>query len=185
MGSYKVNKSFLGRFRQRGLTLIEAAMVLAIVTLVIASIMLFFQSASNNNKTNATLSQIAAVQSAVQALYNGQADYTGLNTAVIAAAKVLPSKMVSGAFIKHSFNDDLTVEAATPANQYTMTIVGIPVEPCIRLMTQDLGRGMALLAANGNAGHIQRAATPSEALAECGVAGSATDDDSTIVWTFF
>ena len=37
---------------KRGLTLIEAAMVLAISTLVVAGVMVLFQSASTNSKTN-------------------------------------------------------------------------------------------------------------------------------------
>src|SRR3546814_8062460 len=57
---------------QRGLTLIEAAMVLAIATLVVAGIMMFFQSANMNARTNEAVGQLGAVQQAVRSVYAGQ-----------------------------------------------------------------------------------------------------------------
>ena len=47
---------------KKGLTLIEAAMVLAIATLVVAGIMIFFQSASVNSKTNEAMAQLSSLQ---------------------------------------------------------------------------------------------------------------------------
>src|SRR3546814_9545479 len=69
---------------QRGLTLIEAAMVLAIATLVVAGIMMFFQSANMNSKTNEAVGQLGAVQQAVRSVYAGQPTYTGLNAQALA-----------------------------------------------------------------------------------------------------
>ncbi len=181
---FKTKKSFLRRLKERGLTLIEAAMVLAIVTLVIAGVMLFFQNASNNNKINSTLAQIAAVQSSVQSMFNGQPTYNGLTTAIIADSNTLPSKMIGAAStIKHAFNGDLALAAVNADTQYSITIDGIPQEPCARLLSQDLGRGMQSVdQTNGGAGgpFPQRAATPAEAQADC-----VNLDDNIITWIFF
>ena len=119
MDSKDQHKSIFRRAKERGLTLIEAAMVLAISTLVVAGIMLFFQTASSSNKANNVLSQLAAIQSAVQSLYSGQPVYTGMDTDTIGSSGILPEKMTvlngGNQDIRHAFNDDFIIIGAAVA----------------------------------------------------------------------
>ncbi|EFN2499686.1 prepilin-type N-terminal cleavage/methylation domain-containing protein, partial [Shigella dysenteriae] len=43
---------------QRGLSLIEASMVLALSAIVVSGVMYYYQSASDNNKTQNTVSEL-------------------------------------------------------------------------------------------------------------------------------
>lgn len=168
------------RVRRAGLTLIEAAMVLVILALVIGGVMLYYNSASTGRQTSEAAGQLAAIQQAVRSMYAGQADYTGLSNTVIAQG--LPNKMLFGGAtsgqLRHAFNNNVTVAPAGTGNQFTITFNGVPVEACMKLATQDLGRGVTDLQIGGTAGVQPR--NPGDAQTQCGNAGS-----QTMVWTIF
>ncbi|HHU2117506.1 TPA: pilus assembly protein, partial [Escherichia coli] len=68
---------------EKGLSLIEASMVLALSAIVVSGVMFYYQSASDSNKTQNTVSQVMSVMSAINGLYVGQASYTDLTDAVL------------------------------------------------------------------------------------------------------
>src|SRR3546814_13070729 len=86
------------------------------ISLVVAGIMMFFQSANMNSKTNEAVGQLGAVQQAVRSVYAGQPTYTGLNAQALADTRSLPTKMVVGsgatASLRHAFNGTITVAPA-------------------------------------------------------------------------
>ena len=173
------------KLRQRGLTLIEAAMVLAIATLVVAGIMIFFQSASINNKTNEAMAQLNSLQSSVRSVYAGQSTYVGLTEADLINAKTVPSKMVSGTGLRHAFNAAITIAPASVGgtdNAFTVTYVGVPQEACSKMGLFDLGTGVARFSIQGNdiLTDADRTQTVAEVTAACDSA-----NNNTMVWTFF
>lgn len=169
------------RIRQRGLTLIEAAMVLVIFTLVIAGVMIYYQSASSNQRTNEAMGQLAQVQQAVRAMYAGSPNYAGISTTVIAQGKNLPGKMVSGTTIRHAFNNTVAINPANisggTANGFSVLFSGVPADACIKLLTVDLGTGLADIQVGS--GTATASFTPATATAAC-----ATDTNN-ITWRFF
>lgn len=179
--------------RQRGLTLIEAAMVLAIATLVVAGIMIFFQSASIGSKTNEAMSQLGDLQNGVRSIYAGQPTYVGLNNAGLIAARIIPSKMVSGAEIRHAFNGNVTVAPATyptggsANNSFTVTYANVPAEACIKMGIFDLGTGMVKLDISGGtaATIIDNAAAGTNNRTPAAVGAACGTGNSTLVWTFY
>ena len=50
---------------QKGLSLIEASMVLALSAIVVSGVMYYYQAASDNNKTQTTVSEVMSIVSAV------------------------------------------------------------------------------------------------------------------------
>ncbi|HCN5575928.1 TPA: pilus assembly protein, partial [Escherichia coli] len=68
---------------EKGLSLIEASMVLALSAIVVSGVMFYYQSASDSNKTQNTVSQVMSVMSAINGLYVGQASYSGLSDTVL------------------------------------------------------------------------------------------------------
>lgn len=170
--------------RQRGFTLVEVAMVLAIAALLIAGVMLFFNNASQARQTNDALQEVAAVQQTVRSLYSGQPDYTGLDTAIVASSKQLPAKWANttSSTVSNPFGSSVTIAATSSANQFMLTFNGIPDAACSKMVTMDMGTGMAALQV-GSAGSVTaRAMTPSEANAAC-IGGNSPGN--TIEWTFY
>lgn len=165
--------------RQKGLTLIEATSVLAIGIIAAAAVMLYFQNASTNQKTNAFISQIAAIQSGVQTLYSGQPTYTGLTTQTIAESGMLPAKMIDGALVKHSFNADVTITEGGSADTFTVLAAQIPNDACQKIVTMDLGRNVQELSTSDGETVSKQAMSPVQAQAAC------TSSRVDITWEFY
>ncbi|EPR2277774.1 prepilin-type N-terminal cleavage/methylation domain-containing protein [Salmonella enterica subsp. enterica serovar Newport] len=69
---------------QRGLTLIEAAMVLALSAIVISGVMYYYNATSESYQEQQTMEMIENIISKVNALYANASSTEGLTTAVIA-----------------------------------------------------------------------------------------------------
>lgn len=169
------------RARQRGLTLIEAAMVLALATIVVAGVLLFFQSASTSNSTNAAASQLAAVQNAVRSLYAGQSSYAGLDATTLIQSRSLPGNMVNGSTITSAFKAGVTVAPVASAGnaQFAVTFDGVPTEACSKMATLELGSSLVSVSVNGTTYTTPTRPTPGQATANCNASAQAQ-----IVWVF-
>jgi Tfp pilus assembly protein PilW len=75
--------------KPKGLSLIEASMVLVLSAVVVAGVMVYYQTAETNNNLDKSTSQIMHNVSKVNGFYagaakvNGGTDYTGLDTDTI------------------------------------------------------------------------------------------------------
>jgi major structural subunit of bundle-forming pilus len=167
--------------KESGVGLIELSMGLTIMAIIAAGVFLYAQNAQSARKTNDVLNQVAAIQTGVGALFNGQATYSGLTTAIISDSEVLPAKMIgAGSTIKHAFNGDITITPDAANETYTVQASDIPLDPCQRLVTMDFGRGLIGMFTSDDATVITgRSMTPAEAAAAC--TSTAVD----ISWQFF
>lgn len=167
--------------QRRGLTLIEAAMVLTILALVVAGVMLFYQNATTSQKISQAASQISSVQQAVRSMYAGQSSYAGLANENIIQA--LPRSMQVGATdgLRNAFNGNITVAPANSggasAAAFAITFSGLPVEACVRLATVDLGRSAIGININSS-GNQSPPVAPGTAQDDCGAGNT-----SSITWT--
>ena len=160
---------------KKGLTLIEAAMVLAISTLVVAGVMVFFQSASTNSKTNETMAQIGEMAGIVRSLYSNSPTYAGLSTNALIMSNSLPNKMINGSSVYHAFNGTVSV---TPANYGTggsnntfyMQLNNIPAEACAKMAPMDMGRGVVTLRIGST--NVALPTNPVTAATACGRSGN-------------
>ena len=137
---------------QLGLTMVESAMVLAIGTLVIAGVMIFYQSASNNSKTNEVLSQISDLNSTIRKIYTTAPNYNTLTNAAMINSNVLPNKMVNNNTIYHAFNSTITLAPTShnggTNNAYFMTLNNMPSEACSKIILSDMGRSLVEVRVN-------------------------------------
>jgi len=177
-------RNYFKRLRQRGLTLIEAAMVLGIAALVGAGVMLYFQNASIASKTNEAMRQLANVQQSVRSVYSGQSSYTGLAATDLINTRAVPQSMVQGGTnLRNAFNGGITLAAANTgggtANSFSVTFSQVPNEACSKMSTMDLGNGLVSLVVNGNT--FTSPPTAAAASAACGT-GNGTQS---LTWTFF
>lgn len=166
---------------QRGLTLVEAAMVLAVATMVVAGVMIFFQSASMNNKTNEAMAQLADIQQVVRSISSNQPDYASVSTAGLIASNGLPVKMISGATVRHAFNGNVTVAPASfgtgaTNNAFTVTYANVPSDACSKMGGFDLGRGHVVLRVGTTTLTLPTSITALSAA--CGTG------NVTMIWTF-
>ncbi|EGE2185925.1 hypothetical protein DL741_25745 [Escherichia coli] len=87
---YRENKKF-----SKGLSLIEASMVLALSAVVVSGVLYYFNMASNNRKLQENVKSIQAVVSTIRALYANQPPGTPINLeAVIKSGNFTKGKTV-------------------------------------------------------------------------------------------
>jgi major structural subunit of bundle-forming pilus len=174
------------RRRQKGLTLIETAMVLGVAALVIAGVLVLYNTANTSNKTSDALNQLNIIQQAVRNVYGGTAGFTGLTTDTMVSSKSVPQKMITAAGgMANSFNGPVTVDAATVATTddgFAVVFSGIPQEACVALGTKDYGRALAsLITDSGSLMAVDQAALPTatDAALAC-----ARPSNNVMTWTF-
>ena len=127
---------------EKGLSLIEASMVLALSAIVVSGVMFYYQSASDSNKTQNTVSQVMSVMSAINGLYVGQASYTGLTDAVLYSSSAVPEnyKDKTNQQINNPFGGKLRV--APSGGGYTLSLDGVPKSSCVNIASMNLGTSL-------------------------------------------
>ena len=132
---------------EKGLSLIESAMVLALAATVTAGVMFYYQAASDSNKTQAAISEVMSATSATNGLYIGQTSYAGLTSAVLVNSSAIPDnyKNTTNNTISNPFGGDLTVNPANGTNAYGyyLTLTKLPKSACVSLATLNLGTSAA------------------------------------------
>lgn len=132
---------------QKGLSLIEASMVLALSAIVVSGVMYYYQAASDNNKTQNTVSELMSIVSAVNGLYAGQQNYNGLDQTVLYNTSAVPENYKNSTTkgITHPFGDDIEVGPVgnNGDNGYYVFLNKIPKAACINLATMNFGTSMA------------------------------------------
>lgn len=126
---------------EKGLSLIEASMVLALSAIVVSGVMFYYQSASDSNKTQNTVSQVMSVMSAINGLYVGQASYKGLSDSVLYNSSAVPANYKAGpGNIKNPFGGKLSV---APNNVgYALLLNGVPKSSCVNIASMNLGTSL-------------------------------------------
>ncbi|EEV8084775.1 type 4 pilus major pilin [Escherichia coli] len=180
---------------QKGLSLIEASMVLALSAIVVSGVMYYYQAASDNNKTQSTVSEVMSIVSAVNGLYVGTSGYDGLNASVILKTSAVPEnyKSKNGNNIMHPFGGELTLGPTKNKTGYYIELDNIPKSACVNLSSMNFGTSLGGVGVNArdganqdvynvNAGNngkgnfTKNALTPALASAACG------QDENTITF---
>jgi major structural subunit of bundle-forming pilus len=174
-------------FRKRGedgLTLIEASMVLALSAVVVAGVMLYYQSASDNNRLQSALGELGGIQTAIQTLYSGSSDYTNLDYSVLTGNSSIPPsyQTLTGGKLTALTNPWggavlLTWDVANPS-QYGVEFDGVPQSACTPFASQQLGSQMLSVAINGGT-PLTSPPSPDVAATACNVS---TSDGNKIAW---
>lgn len=141
---------------EKGLSLIESAMVLALAATVTAGVMFYYQSASDSNKTQAAISEVMSATSAINGLYIGRSDYSGLSESVLINSSAIPDnyKDQQNTKIRNPFGGNLSVKAKGASSQasfgYHITLDNLPKSACVSLATLNLGTSAAGYGVNIN-----------------------------------
>ena len=159
---------------EKGLSLIESAMVLALAATVTAGVMFYYQSASDSNKTQSAISEVMSATSAINGLYIGQSSYDGLTARVLVNSSAIPDNYKDSANnkIRNPFGGDLEVEPKANGGTgfgYHITLTNLPKSACVSLATLNLGTsaGATLSNSNGSSFMKTNAISPSDASSQC------------------
>lgn len=134
---------------EKGLSLIESAMVLALAATVTAGVMFYYQSASDSNKTQSAISEVMSATSAINGLYIGQSGYSGLKPQVLLNSSAIPDnyKDSTAQKIRNPFGGELQVEPSSSSARngfgYHITLTNLPKSACVSLATLNLGTSAA------------------------------------------
>lgn len=131
---------------EKGLSLIESAMVLALAATVTAGVMFYYQSASDSNKTQSAISEVMSATSAINGLYIGQSDYSELNVNVLKNSSAIPDNYKTNTNkILNPFGGELKVGPANAGRGfgYYLGLENLPKSACISLATLNLGTSAA------------------------------------------
>ena len=132
---------------EKGLSLIESAMVLALAATVTAGVMFYYQSASDSNKTQSAISEVMSATSAINGLYIGQSSYDGLTSSVLKNSSAIPDNYKKDNKIMNPFGGELIVASAQANNNgafgYSLKLDKLPKSACISLATLNLGTSAA------------------------------------------
>ncbi|HBN1812048.1 TPA: pilus assembly protein [Escherichia coli] len=176
---------------EKGLSLIESAMVLALAATVTAGVMFYYQSASDSNKSQNAISEVMSATSAINGLYIGQTSYTGLDSNILLNTSAIPDnyKDTTNNKITNPFGGELKVGPAATNNTsfgYYLTLTGLDKAACVSLATLNLGTSakgygvniekpdnMSSFGNKASSGSAKSTAiTPAEAATECKNANS-------------
>lgn len=134
--------SFLSKKYEKGLSLIEASMVLALSAIVISGVMFYYQSASDSNKTQNAISELMSTVAAINGLYVGQSNYTGLTTNILAKSSAIPDNYKNGNGINNPFGGKLQIAPVNGNKEYTIALTGIPQSACLNIASMNLGTSL-------------------------------------------
>lgn len=185
-----INKQWMKKWqkrREQGLTLIEASMVLALSAVVVAGAVVYYNSASENNKLQAAQGQLGSIESAVRTLYAGQRDFAGLTNATLRNNTMIPANMRNAAGdITSPWGGVVTVTGRVGAlgvrPTFTVTMADIPVGACVNLASKDLGP--SLLGTTATTTGVTPTGRPTMATASVTCADRGNGFAATPTWVF-
>lgn len=175
-------RSACQRLQAAGYGLLELAIGLVLVSAILAGVMLFFQTASDNARASETIEQVLVVTSIMDEFRDNIPPTTsGLATEdyteTFRDMGLFPAKWTTLIWpvVSTPFKTPLLVSASTQnalENFYIIGLPGLPEAGCRAALTKDYGRSLQYIFVrsidNGVPGFInRRAATPDEAALYC------------------
>lgn len=175
------------RRRQRGMSLIEISMVLALTAIFIAGIFAYLRSATTNQKVEQAIGEVAFMRNTVYELYSSQPSFGSLTPAQLASSNVIPRKMVdsSGTGLRHAFKGRMDVQptqVSSFGDSFSIELDQLPADGCILMAAKDFGRDVYRIEITGGAGGTFTSVLgPAQAEAACGITGETA---ASITWFF-
>lgn len=128
------SKDQITSFRQRGFTLVETLLVIAIATVILTAALAMYTSTRSGQIASQMVRDTVSVQAGIQSLFNAQSDYTGLSNEVLFKAKKIPSTLkYDSGVITTEEGGMLSVTGS--GNQYNMTITNVSPATCFAMLS--------------------------------------------------
>lgn len=141
------NQTRISRAAQRGITILEATVVLIIAAILAAVVYKQFIRNSAKNDTTENIAVLADIASNLQSQYGRQNQYAAITTAVAVQSQVIPKDLRDGAAntATNAFGGAITVAPASltgPNDSATLTWPNVTNDSCNGIVagTQSLAR---------------------------------------------
>lgn len=164
------------RQKERGFTLMETLLVIAIVAVVIAGAFALYNVAMSDSDVNQSVSEVQSISTRIQKAYNvSGSPYSSLTTQAGINIGVFPEGMIRGTTVYNTWNGMVTLTGT--ATTFTITYTNVPQSSCASFAASsgNIGESLVQVAVNGTG------ITPPVDPATAGAACSQTNN--TIIWT--
>ena len=128
----------LSKFKQRGVSLLEAMAVVALGGLIIAGVVKLMGTTSDTNSTNALSADIQAIRTNVRS-YAGMSGLYGTAsadiTSTVSSAGGFPTSIGgSGASRTNQWQGAVTVKVGTSTNTFVISNANVPQTVCVKYL---------------------------------------------------
>lgn len=188
------------RDSQRGMTLMEILLVIAIAGLLVAGGLILFVQAQSSGNTMRAQQQISNLSSSIRSLYAGQSTYIGLNAATLYANRAVPDDMAAtdtSGSIYDVFGGQVAIGVGTACGNppsggtysngyFCLTMPTVPQESCLKLVQARIG-AVAIAGndnVNVNAVSINAAATAAAGQVIGTPANMCPNTNNSVKWVF-
>lgn len=121
---------------QSGFSLLELLLVVGVGALLLLAGISTYRLVTSGNSVNDATRLLTTIKTETQRIYQGQAQYAGLDPTLLNNAGAFPSGVVDGAGIpKHPWGGNIDIRpSGTAANDtFFIEFTGIPEEACIKI----------------------------------------------------
>ena len=120
--------------QQKGITLVETSIGLAIAAVIVGTAYAGFESNSRRNEVQTNASLITEMIADAKKMYGQPGRYASLTTASAISSRVIPDSVVTAGAAKNSYGGDiLIVGNATTGADATLTFEAVPQRQCMDL----------------------------------------------------
>lgn len=125
---------------QSGFSLIESAIVLAVMGLVIGGIWVAAAAVQSNWREQSAQTQLLQIVANVRELYQSQRTMgSTVDMKSLITASVFPAEMVaSDNTAQNPWNGDVAIAQANSGKEFTVTSQNVPDQACINLITRNI-----------------------------------------------
>ena len=124
---------------QKGYTLLESIMFIAVITAVSIGIVKVVSSMLDRYKISRLTSQVAELQKSINVRFAAAESYEKLNMGLLIEENLLPGDISvgSGGGVRHKFNGLGQVNAVLSGRAYQIRFTKLPKQPCVELAIQN------------------------------------------------
>ena len=182
-----------GAKQKKGFTLIEAAIVMAIVGLVVGGIWVAASAVQANFRKSNTSQNLLVIVQNMRQLYYGQADCSAATAQIEISNRVFPADMVQGtAAAQDSWGGPVTITCPSAidsnVSHFDVSFAQVPTAACVELSSRNTedGAELGLLGVKANSTTLFTAGTTSASVAvtTANATTACAGDQNTIIWTF-
>lgn len=124
--------------KQRGFTLIEFMVVIALIGLGLVLVVTQFGQANASNQTQTSIRNISSLISGITGMKDVRNGYAGLTNTVLLQTNGVPENMKVGGALKNIYGGAVTAREGVSASNFEIVMEGVPQTNCTEILSKFL-----------------------------------------------